>query len=94
MEPGVVVATNNDDSSSVECPLDRSTLPTEAVLQAVASLKHKRIDQLETVYDVLDPDALNTLFSESARSAITVQFEYEGCTVEVTRERVRATAVR
>lgn len=94
MDQEAVNSIRNGEAPGAECRLERFELPTEAVLQAVAAIKDKRIDQLETLYDAVDPDALNTLVDSSERSVVAVEFEYEGCVVEVTADRVRATAVR
>ncbi|WP_135662165.1 HalOD1 output domain-containing protein [Halorhabdus rudnickae] len=68
---------------------DRGTeSPSMTVLEGVASIKDEPI---ECPYDTVDSDALNTLIEAGGAS---VQFEYEGYTVEVTDERVRATDTR
>lgn len=84
----------------------RSTAPTAraddlstAVVEAIA--EHEGVDPLDLerpLYEVIDPDALDSLFPDDGSVASTaagessVTFAYEGCEVEVTGD--GAVAVR
>lgn len=61
---------------------------SSAVIEAIA--EHKSVDPVDLdqpLYDVVDPDALDAFFAESAGSADPagrrVEFAYDGCTVRV-----------
>lgn len=67
--------------------IDQSTSPSEAVIEAVAEAEGVEPTDLQPLYDVLDPDALNSLFksrnhvNQTRRGLIT--FEYHGYEVHV-----------
>lgn len=55
---------------------------SEAVVKAVADAENVEPIELQPLYDVIDPDALDSLFRpHAARGRIT--FQYHGYTVEV-----------
>lgn len=91
MSSNAVDAVSSDDLRWTERSIGGTESPSMTVLEIVASIKDEPIDRLECLYDAVDPDALNALIEAGGA---TVQFEYEGCTVEVTDERVRATDTR
>lgn len=52
------------------------------IIERVAALKDVPISELAPLYTVIDPDALENMFTgPSQEGAIT--FHYEGCTVQV-----------
>lgn len=55
--------------------------PSETVIWAVSEAENVDPTNLRSLNEVVDPDALDTLFSES--SACSVTFEYQGYTVTV-----------
>lgn len=64
----------------------RSDHVTEAVVDAVAEAKGVDPLELEPLYTVVDPDALNNMFRPavgSASSALELSFSMEGCEVVV-----------
>lgn len=65
-----------------------SELVTQTIVEAVADAKGVGPTDLEPLYNVLDTDALNSLFHSRPRvdalSAGRIQFTYEGFDVEVT----------
>jgi len=73
--------------------------PTEGVLEAVSTALDRPIlpdagaDPLPPLYDAIDPEALDTIFSNDGRENPLLTFEYSGCTItidgdEITVERV------
>lgn len=59
------------------------------VIEAIASTKGVPADQLDPLYSVVDPDALDRLLSPTSRDSHRngrVTFEYEGCIVVVKRD--------
>ncbi|QLH79552.1 hypothetical protein HZS55_20640 [Halosimplex rubrum] len=61
---------------------DDSRPPSEVVVSSVAA--HKGVEQvaLPPLYEALDPDALDALFTTPGGAAGRVTFDYAGCTVE------------
>lgn len=59
-----------------------SELPSETVVSSVAAYKGVDAGALPPLYDALDPDALDALFSTPGGSPGRVTFDYAGCTVE------------
>lgn len=81
---GAVVATGMTDSAEA---FDRR--PSERVVEVVSDAKGVDPDELSPLYNVIDPDALNTLFdprTTSHQAAAQVEFSYEGYTVIVTSD--------
>lgn len=63
---------------------------SERVVEAVAREVGVEPTELDSLYETLDPDALNALFAErpgrSQRSAVRVTFEYVGHPVTVSED--------
>lgn len=60
--------------------------PSETVIRAVAEAEDARAATLETpLYDAIEPDALDRLFSERPRP-VNITFEFYGHEVVVERE--------
>lgn len=60
-------------------------LTSQAVVRAVAAETGRDPLELRPLYEVVDPDALNSLVSSAESAAApTVEFRYAGCTVSVT----------
>lgn len=60
----------------------RSETVTEAVVEAVADEEGVSPLQLEPLANVVDPDALNTLYADD-RHRVTLEFAYQGYRVRV-----------
>lgn len=73
---------DGDPSSiAVDDPADR---PSKQVIEAVAEATDSVRTELRPLYEVIDPDALDSLFGSSrARTTATVTFRYGGCSVTV-----------
>lgn len=55
-----------------------------SVVQTVAQATNREPDELEPLYDVVDPDALDALFEgDDASARVRVVFTYEGYQVTV-----------
>lgn len=63
-----------------------STPISNQVIQTVADAKGSDPVELRPLADVIDPDALDALFTPRSDTKKTLQFEYEGYTVTVTHE--------
>ena len=78
-------STTTATQSTIEAESD---LITQTIVQAVADEKGVGPTELEPLYNVLDTDALNSLFHSRPRvnalTAGSVQFTYEGFDVQVT----------
>ncbi|WP_254270867.1 HalOD1 output domain-containing protein [Halorussus aquaticus] len=80
--------TNNDGTTY--CVQEGESV-TEAVVRAVSAEKDSRPAELESLYSVIETDALNALFgpqlSGNRRMANgAVAFEYSGCEIRVTHD--------
>lgn len=62
-------------------PPEEGIVPSEVVVEAVAEVKGNDPTALPALYDVVDPDALNTLFRNGGSGF--VDFAYAGCVVSV-----------
>lgn len=72
---------------------DRSTeRPSEIVTRAVAGATDRDVLAIEPLYGAIDPDVLDAVVGESARSTASLSFRYGGCDVYVDRERVAVSA--
>lgn len=68
----------------VVTPYERSDeSPSSAIVRAVASVRDQDPLSLEPLYDVLDPDALDSLVVLEASTDVTLSFRYAGCMVWV-----------
>ena len=54
----------------------------ERIIQEVAATKSVSALDLAPLYTVVDPDALESVFSKSSQQG-EIEFEYEGCTVHI-----------
>lgn len=76
----------NDSNRTVRHEFEGHTSATTAVIEAVAAARGTEPTDLPTLYDVIDPDALDELFEAgggSDRPERCVEFAYAGCTVRV-----------
>jgi len=72
----------DDDGPIVRDEFDPTTTDAStAVVLAVADAANARPQELDPLYEVVDPDALNHLFDDSADGPIAVSFEYGGYAV-------------
>ncbi|WP_435551040.1 HalOD1 output domain-containing protein [Natrinema sp. CGMCC1.2065] len=53
------------------------------VIDAIADATNTDASDLEPLYDVVDPEALDQLFQSGSGAAVRVEFEYHGMPVEV-----------
>lgn len=79
------------DDSWFTYRMDPDERPTDAVVMAVAAVRNVPALELERLHDVIETDALNTLFSGTVESDrdLRVQFTYADCLVEVSRPLIR-----
>ncbi|WP_458208551.1 HalOD1 output domain-containing protein [Haladaptatus sp. NG-SE-30] len=89
---------NTDSTATESAPqpaeityeIGETELPSEAVVQATAALTNTPPNELEPLYDVMDPDHLDGLFDDSSTHSLdeerTMEFSYNGCQVAVTTE--------
>jgi len=68
--------------------IDATERPTEAVVRAVAAHTNTALLDLEPLYDVFDPTALDDLFDTHASHHTRVTFRYHQCSVTVHHEEV------
>jgi len=59
--------------------------PTETIVSSVATMKGCDETEVASLYETIDPDALNQVIREGVR----VRFEYEGYEIEVDTDGVR-----
>ena len=64
-------------------PEDTTSL---GVIEAVADTVGRDPLVLEPLANVIETDALDTLFADSSTSSLVVSFEYEGLTVTISKE--------
>lgn len=57
--------------------------PSEAAINAVAWLNDRDPTDLEPLYAVIDPDALDEAIDSAVGSDLSVEFRYEGCVVTI-----------
>jgi len=70
---------DGDDGPVVSDEFDPTvTDASTAVVLAVAAAANARPHELDPLYEVVDPDALNHLFDDPDRAPLAVSFEYEG----------------
>nr|WP_226007851.1 HalOD1 output domain-containing protein [Natrinema salinisoli] len=84
---------NTDDSSAeltpsttAEWEQDTENTPVYAVVSAVAEAEGVDHVDLPPLYNVIDPEALNALFTSDSGGVSTVEFEYAGYAVVVRGE--------
>lgn len=73
-----------DPASPYEHGFDET--PAETVVTRVAKMLGRSPLEMEPLFEVVDPDALNRLFdaTDESRSSVTVTFDYCGRQVAVT----------
>lgn len=80
--------TRDDDSRATDP--DANEPVTARILRAVAADSDSSITELPPLYDVIDPDALDALFSPSIdtpdRSVKSVRFRYAGFLIDVSAD--------
>ena len=70
--------------------LDPEERPSEGLIVAASSVTNSPPTEMEALYEVIDPDALDALFaSDRDASYILSSFEYAGCEVEVSNPYIR-----
>ncbi|MCU4751781.1 hypothetical protein OB919_07265 [Halobacteria archaeon AArc-curdl1] len=92
-EDGTISSTYVAESLSVEMSPETEGLAT-SIIEATATITDQSILDLEPLYTVIDPDALETLFCNrvDGKRFGEVSFAYSGCAVTVTDgERVTVT---
>lgn len=72
--------------SSTKSEITAGTTTSTAVLEAVSSASDTPAVDLPPLYDAVDPDALNSLFSAPGTSG-EISFRYAGYTVTVSADR-------
>lgn len=53
------------------------------VIEALSDATGTEADELEPLYNVVDPEALDQLFQPASDADVRVEFEYDGLLVEV-----------
>lgn len=61
--------------------IHRDEQPSEAVIRSVATATGKDPTSLDPLYESVDPDALDTLLTESDRIAVELEFDAHSVTV-------------
>lgn len=71
-------------AESVRREIGRSEPPSIAVVEAVAAITDRKATEVPSLYDYIDPDALDTAVeSGSTGDAVSVSFVYDGLNVLV-----------
>jgi hypothetical protein len=73
----------NSNTQGETCSFAYDEDPCQCVIRAVAWANGVKPETLTPLYRVVDPDALNALFSAETSTPLTVTFSYEGCRVEI-----------
>lgn len=78
-------------ATDVTYTIDEDERPSVAVVLAVASLTNTPVLELDPLYDVVDPEQLDTVVSDADGDfeAGPVTFDFGGCRVSVTGDEVR-----
>lgn len=79
---------SNSDSKTRLIRIDRDQFdrPTTGIVEAVSAVTDRNPSELPALYDVVDPDALETLYDSERVShgdGVSVSFEYAGVVVVV-----------
>lgn len=65
-------------------------LPSEAVIRAVAAVTDTSVLDLKPLYEVIDPDHLDSTLDEIGTTvSTTLSFRYHGCMATVMHDEVR-----
>lgn len=70
--------------------IDDDESPSEAIVSAVATVTGKEILDLDPLYQIIDPDHLNSLYEtiSSRGGTAEIAFEFNNCQVTVTHEKI------
>lgn len=65
--------------------------PTEAAVMAVVAVTGTKAEELDPIFEAVDPDGLDLVFSPATDTGtdLRLTFTYCGCEVEVTNQHVR-----
>lgn len=79
---------DNEESELIQTYYDwEETAPSTAVVETVAFATHRELRALPLLYEVVDPKALDTMFTSpvavQAKTPITISFIFAGCSVRV-----------
>lgn len=67
---------------------------SETVIRSVAAMTCRRPQQLQPLYEEIDPDALDNIFTRSGNSGIqTLTMLYEGCRIQITQDSIKVEEV-
>lgn len=81
MEPSVRFdSTTNAYRATFSCS---DLKPSTAVVLAVAEIRDADPSELDPLYDVVDPEALDRLFTNTSSPVGATQFEYEGFEISI-----------
>ena len=61
----------------------RNVSPSMAVVEAVATATDREQQELDVLYDYIDPDALDRIFEDASGTNVEVTFTFEGTQVAV-----------
>lgn len=79
-------------TTEITCELDEDEQPSEAVVRATAALTDRSVIDLDPLFDVVDPDHLDGLFSNRGmgpdREERSVTFTFNGCHVSITGRKI------
>ena len=53
------------------------------VIKAVSTVTEQKSTEMEPLYSVIDPDAVEALMTSSRGGHVRLSFSYEGCTVSI-----------
>ena len=97
MEVGQAENSGADRDDIFEIVVEPTETVVEGVVRAVATATGRDMLELRPLFDVIDPDAIETLFDSGSAGDTTpdatLTFTYEGCTVETDGDRVRVTSI-
>lgn len=86
------VQDDSDDTEPISlCERGLDEAPAEAVVTTVAEVTGQSPLEMEPLFEVIDPDALNMLFDslDDRPSSVTVTFDYCGQQVTVTPDSIQ-----
>jgi hypothetical protein len=77
---------SDTDSYYVHHNSENGRLPSESVVEAVATARDADPAGMAQLYETIDPDALDALFGQTSRETSngSVSFRFAACTVTVT----------
>ncbi|RKD89125.1 HalOD1 output domain-containing protein [Halopiger aswanensis] len=71
----------------MEYEIDTDESASIAVVRAIAAYTERRPEELEPLYEVIDPEALTKVIANS-NAGVRVEFEYSGFAVSIDAESV------